>query len=337
MPTLKDIAKETGVSVSTASRALRSMNSSSEVIQRVKEAAERLNYTPNFIAQGLVTKTTKTIGLVIPDITNPYFADLALGLETYLREINWTLILCNSDDYLEREELYIKSLISRRVEGIIIASTAIRNRKTNRIKDLTKSSECPVIAINSQPMRGLYTVQVDSEACGYIATKHLLDAGRKRIAYMVGSQTLWKSKKRVIGYQRALKEHGVKDAEICIEGGFRLDEASKSFGKLIDQGKSIDGIACESDVMAVGIINECRKRGIEVPGKIGVVGSGLTNLCRISTPSITSIGIDGNFLGKEVGKLIISAINGDVTPLYTSYEPQLRIMESSVIENAILN
>jgi len=333
MATLKDIARETGVSISTASRALRSIKASEEVILKVKEAARRLNYSPDLVAQGLVTKTTRTIGLIVPDITNPYFSDLSLGLETYLREVNWTLILCNSDDFSEREEVYLNSLISRRVDGIIIASTAIKNGKEGQAKEIMQRALCPIVAINSQPEKGMFTIQVDSEACGHLATKHLIETGKKDIAIMIGSSKLWKSRKRIEGFKQALKEHGLNEACPYIEGGFRIEDASRSFSKLIDQGISIDGIVCESDLMAIGVLNECKKRKVSIPNKIGIVGSGLTFLCDITTPKLTSVGLNGNFLGKEVGKFIINALKDTVTPFNTSFEPQIHIGESTKAAN----
>lgn len=329
MVTLKDVAEAAGVSISTASRALRGKAVAPKTRARVEKVAQQLGFSPNVLAQGLATQKTRTLGLLVPDITNPVFSDIAFGLESYLRDEDYTLILCNTDDRSDRERAYLRMLLSRRVDGIVMASSAADSSDTCSRTELLCNASCPVVLVNCEPITGLHAMLVNAERAAYLATEHLAKQGRKHIVSLQGSDAFWFSRIRLNGYTKALSDYGLAGSETTLVGCFRRETAAKAFGELIDSRESIDGIICDNDLMAIGVLQEAKRRGIGIPDDVAVVGSGNTSLCELVEPALSSVGYDNVILGKEVGRLIIDIAESDRPPFVISYEPTLTARASS--------
>lgn len=336
MVTLKQVADEAGVSISTASRALNGKAVAHDTRVRVEKTAQRMGFSPNALAQGLATQKTRTFGFLVPDIANPVFSDMALGLEASLRDEDCTLILCNTDDRCDREKTYLKMLLARRVDGIVVASSAADGAEDSAVRNaLLSNASCPVVLVNCEPIPGLHTILVDGEHATYIATHHLLEQGRRHVAIMRGSDSVWLSRMQMKGYCRALNDFGLGGSELSAVGDYRREAAARAFRHMITEHPYIDGVVCDNDLMAVGVLQEARARGIMIPGDMAVVGSGMTTLCELTDPMLSSVGCGNQLLGREAGHLILDVAERKRPPFTLSYEPVLVARASSVSKNAV--
>lgn len=267
--TIKDIARTAGVSYATVSRALNGKYGvKPSTRERVLAAARRLGYRPNAIARGLVTRRTMTIGLIVPDITNPFFPEVAAGVEDAARAAGYGVLLCNSDWQKVSERQYAALLIGRRVEGIIIAPIS----RAEEPLDERVPPSFPVVYVASNPRATPRSyVVIDNVRGALLATKHLLDAGRSPVAF-IGSQER-ADDERFEGYRRALADRGMA----CDERFVRLGDMRQASGYrllrgMIDEGDRPRAVFAENDLMALGCLQAARECGLRVPEDVAIVG-----------------------------------------------------------------
>lgn len=337
MVTAKDVAKLANVSISTVSRVFSQKPGVAEGTKnKVLDAAKELGFQPNRIAQALITGRLNSIGLLVPDISNPVFAEIALGVEQRAREDNFTVILCNTDDRIEREHAYLDMLLGYRAEGVILVGDAASRRNTTKsdILENFRQSGRQILLVNREPKPGFSSVLVDYEKAMYDATVHLLKQGRTKIGYLLGAPHLWGSKQRLSGYGKALSQWGIEFRQDLIQvGGFHRDVGAKAFAALVDsRTEKIDGLLCENDLMAIGALSEIKKRQIKVPEDLAVVGFGNTYLCDLVEPSLTSIGYDAYDMGRGIGNLMITFQADEKrgsSPVTLLYDPKMTVRASS--------
>lgn len=314
MVTIKDIATKTNLSITTVSLVLN--NKASNIPQRTKdlvlEAAKELNYRPNQAAVALVTKRTKTLGLIVPDIRNNFFSTLAKGIEDECRNNDWTVILCNSNDMHDRDLEYIKILASKGVDGILYCMSSDTNEEKFKEKyDLLEKLKIKFIALDrSFDLPNIITANLNHLKGGYLATKHLLDLGHNRIACVTGPKYLKDSDDRLRGYKMALTEYEIPyDASIIVEGDYQMEGGLSAVDKLIE--KDFTAVFAFNDMMAYGVFKGLKSYGLHVPKDISVVGYDDIYLSEILEVPLTTVHQPIELMGKTATNYLINLIESE--------------------------
>lgn len=315
--TIKDVARLAGVSVSTASIALSGKGPVSERTKAlVIDAAATLQYRPNAVARGLVTRRTNIVGLVIPDITDPYFHEITKGIQDVMAEEGFTVILADTDRTSAKALRAIDALKSHQVEGILLAGSGAEIRSAigeGNEKDLWEGIH--VVAIG--PGHGdLPTVEVDNVHTGQIAATHVLEGGCRRIAIVSGPKGLEASELRLKGYIDTLKRHGISVPEDWLisgdftpEGGYLA--ARRLLAVITSKENLPDAILAANDQMAVGVVKAVKEAGYEVPRDIAVIGIGDIPTATYVDPELTTVALPLKDMGKEAAALLLSFVRGD--------------------------
>ena len=305
--TLKDVAKKAGVSLSAASRALNGRQDvSEETRKRISETARELGYVPNRFAASLKFQKTHTIGVIIEDNANPFWAEVLKGVESQAQEKGYQIILANTSRSYEREVRAIQTLIQRRVDGLLIAPNQEKYDDLFMIRDLG----VPFVIIGRhikafEPM-GIPMVYSDEIDGGYRATRHLIERGCKKIAFVGAQSYNTASIERSEGYKTALKEAGIEiDDRLIKTGGIEIDGGYKSVVELIRDGMQFDGIFAYNDLMAFGVIKALKDNKIKIPQEVKIIGYDDIPFSALITPSLTTMRIQKQEMGKESVELLL--------------------------------
>jgi LacI family transcriptional regulator len=308
---MKDIARDLGVSVVTVSKVLRNHGDiGKETRQRVLKRMKELNYRPNLAARALITGKTYTIGLIVPDLLHPFFAQVAKALSGVFRKQGYSLILSSSeeDPELEKEELDV--LLSRRVDAILIASSQWTVESFRQIEE----QRIPYVLIDRRFV-GLAAnfVGVDDEAAGVLATGHLIEQGCRRIAHIRGPEVST-AIGRAEGYRRALAEHAMSaPPAYLIPMGASGDERGEVAGyeaarTLLAMDPRPDGIFCYNDPAAMGVIQAILDAGLRIPEDIAVVGCGNVIYSHLLRVPLTTVDQNSQSIGEQAAGLALSLI-----------------------------
>lgn len=327
--TIKDIAKMANVSIGTVSRIINNSDEgySEETRERVLKIIEESGYVPNEVARGLITKRTKTLGLILPDITNPFFPDIARGAEDEANTRKYSVILCNSDNNVEKEREYIQLLNQKYVDGILFCTNPFQENK-----QLWRylGSNIPVVVTDSFEIKEeTYGVFVDNEMGGYLATKHLVDLGHRNIACITGPNKSRSSVQRLNGYKKALEEVGIPfDLDLIVEGNYKIKSGMDGVQNL--KGKTYTAIFACNDLMAYGVYKELTSMGFKIPDDISVVGFDDINLSQVVHPRLTTVSQPAYEIGRKAAELLINRIeNTSIENRIIMFEPELVIREST--------
>jgi len=269
--TIRDVARLAGVSKSTVSRVLNGdPNVSDESRSAVMAAIKEVRYTPNALARGLSTRKTGTIGLIISDITNPFHAEVARGVEDLAADYESNVILCNTDGRPKKEAAYVDLLLEKRVDGIIFTSVKMDESDVTELR----AKRVPfVFAGRTLPDVDADSVVVDNVLGGFQATNHLLGLGHRKIAYIAGPSHVSASVDRYEGYCQALRKAGVEpDPEFVAEGDFRQEGGYRAMSLLLSRGLPVTAVFAANDYMAIGALEAILEGGRKVPEDIAVVG-----------------------------------------------------------------
>lgn len=285
---IKEIARLAGVSPATVSRVINQNGRfSKETELRVRKVIKQNDYTPNMSAKGLRTSHTRVIGVVVPDITNPHFANLVLHLEMELSQHDYSCLICNTNESTDLEKKHINSLTAQNVGGIILISGK---------RNYVELGKLPVVYVDrpssSEQERGAgVMIESDNVQGGYLATKELLDAGCKRpiILKCLGDDENQLARYR--GFLRALSEAGLhEDDALSLNLDIvSMDKARDAVSALLDQGGSFDGIMSTTDTIAAGALIALREHGMSVPGDVLLTGFDDTQLAQVCGPGLTSV------------------------------------------------
>ncbi|TYP53337.1 LacI family DNA-binding transcriptional regulator [Thermosediminibacter litoriperuensis] len=313
--TIYDVAKRARVSIATVSRVLNNSDLVSEKTrERVKKAMEELNYSPNVIASALTKKSILTLGLLIPDIANPFFAELARGVEDASVDFGFNIIICNTDYRSDKETEYIRLLKQKSIDGFII-STAYYNDEN--VINLIKSNT-PLVLMGRDIDRADMPVDVvvsDNVRGGYIATKHLIDLGHKNIACLLGPPQIKVNLEREKGYLKALEETNLKvRPELVAFGEFKVEFGFRKAIEILNSVHKPTAFFAANDLTAIGVIKAARYMGLEVPRDISVVGYDNTMLAEMVDPPLTTINQQMRKMGYMATELLIKRIKGKRSP-----------------------
>lgn len=330
--TIKDIAKQAGVSISTVSRVINgSKPVSSEIRQKVMKIIEDTGYMPNPIARSLVMKKSQLIGVVVPDISNTFINEILSGVEEIGRMYNYDTLLCSTYGNQEQELRYLNLLKAKQVEGIVFMTWDLDDRLIKYISQL----DIPIVLINRNTDKlEIPSVSIDNYSAAYEMTKFLIDNGHRDIALMRRQGTDAFTMKIYEGYKKALEDNEIKvDENIIYEGEYNVEKGYELTKELIKRDKLPTAIFASNDVMAIGAINALTDNGYKVPQDISVVGFNDIQLSSIYRPKLTTIHQPIYDIGAVAIRMIIKKINNEELDSKIVKLPHDLIERESMIPN----
>lgn len=303
MATIKDVGKRAGVSVATVSRYLNGKGYvSGEAKQVIEKAINELDYKPNQLARSLSTKKTNVIGLLVPDITNPFFPELARAVEDTAYSNGYTVVLCNSGEQKEREIHYIESLQQKYAAGFIVT--------TNHLEaDYYRNIQLPIVALDRRLDPSIPTVTTNNIEGAKIATEYLIGRGCKHIMCMRGPVGINVAEDRLKGFTETIKNYPNISPDV-ITSQFDFDEAEEKAFEYLRTHEMVDGIFATSDVLAIGAMKAAHSLDIQIPGDIQLVGFDGISMGKLLTPELTTVAQDIYKLGTVATELLIQKIEG---------------------------
>ena len=307
--TILDIARQLGLSAMTVSRALTGNPEVSEATRRkVLRCAQAVGYRPNRWARSLVTRKSSIVGVVIPDISHSFFAEITYGVEEVLQKAGYDILLCHSRGSEERERAEIDTLIGSRADGLIIASEQPLT-STKPFQELVDRHIPFVLVDRDFPKRGFAAVRADDVAVGRLATEHLIELGHRRIAHLEGPR-LSPAMLRFRGYLAALKAAGMAlDRRLVARGNFDIASGSKAMKRVLTLDPRPTAVFTANDPMAIGAVYACREAGLRVPEDVSIVGAGNIEGPHHPNPFLTTIDWPRTELGRVAGELLLRAMS----------------------------
>lgn len=306
MATLKDVARETGLTVTTVSRVLNNRGYiSEETRQKVYDAMKKLNYRPNEVARSLTKKSTNTIGVIVPHIRHPYFSELISNLENEASKRGYKIILCNSQEKVNKEREYLEMCSRNRVAGIVLCSASVAVEEFD-------GSNIPLITIERYIENGTAEIECDNRQGGKLAAEHLIECGCRNLLHISGVfETAMPADERANGFIEVCEKAGVVHTEIATNSyQYNNLEYHDLLEEAILTNRDIDGIFASSDLIAAQILQVCAKLGIKVPEDIKLVGFDDVNISSVTTPRITTIHQPIKEIAELTMDLLISAEEG---------------------------
>jgi len=287
--TIYDVAREAGVSMATVSRVVNNNpNVKPATRKKVYEAIERLGYRPNAVARGLASKKTTTVGVVIPDISNAIFAEVARGIEDIANMYHYNIILCNADKKKEKEIRVINTLLEKQVDGLLFMGGAV----TEEHQQAFKTSNVPIVlCATSDESEEIPSVDIDHESAAYDAVMNLIANGHKRIAMISGTlQDPANGYARFQGYKRALESSGITYDESLVRiGNYRYESGAEAMKFFIDMDKRPTAVFSATDEMAIGAIHCIQDNGLNVPTDISVISVDNSRMASMVRPQLTAV------------------------------------------------
>lgn len=309
--TIKEVAEKAGVSPATVSRAVGHYGYVSEKTRRkILAAIRELGYKPNAIARSMVTKSTHTIGLVITDITNPFFAQLARGVEEVTWQNGYTLILANTDENLEREQAMVRTLQEKRVDGLIVVPAS--SNPAPHLKDLLLEGTPLVLVDRSVKDCAVDVVMVDNESGAYQAVSHLISQGYRRIAMIVDNLDITTNTERMAGYQRALKDGGIETDESLVRScQYTQQSAYTLVAEMLKSPHPPTALFTANNFMTIGAIHAIQEARLSIPADIGLVGFDDVNWTELNNPRLTMVAQPVQDIGKVAAQRLVARMKGD--------------------------
>lgn len=329
MATIKDVAAIAGISYTTVSHVLnRTRPVSDEVRKKVEAAIAQLDYVPSAVARSLKAKSTATIGLLIPNSINPYFAELARGIEDYCERSGFCVILCNSDDNPEKQRNYLRVLLEKRVDGLIVSSVG----GGDRFAESLSAVRTPMVIVD-RDLEDISAdlVRIDHELGAYLATSHLLELGHRHIACICGPAQTSVARMRLAGYRRAMHEAAIEVPEgWVIESDFTGPGGRQAAGKLLD-GERPSAIFAANDMIGIGTLRAAAERNVRVPADLSVIGFDDIQMSQYVYPALSTVGQSILQLGERAAELLLRRIatRGDSPVQQVIVAPSIVLREST--------
>ena len=327
--TIEDVAQAAGVSRQTVSRAMNDKNEiSQETKERVMRAVEELGYRPNRMAQSMVTQRTHMVGMLMADITNPFFPEVTRGVQDVAQANGYNVFVCNTDDRESLELQEMRSLAAQGVDGIIVFSHSASEENLRAFADTYQ----PMVFVNrALEHPHVSYMMVDNFLGAQLAVAHFATKQRTQIGMLTNNSATYLSSRRLIGFKKSLSDYSLPFAENRIipeaptlEGGYQAAH------QLLDRYPEINAIFTYNDLMAIGALRACNERGRRVPEDIALIGFDDIQLARMTTPALSTIHVDKYALGQMAMNRVMEMINNpDETypPIYIN--PELVIRETA--------
>lgn len=326
MATIRDVAREAGVSPATVSRYLNgNIELPAETAGRIDAASKRLDYRPNLLAKRLSLGSSETIGLVTPEIANPFFAALAAAAEDEARRAGFSILLSSTGGDLEMEAASIDRLAARHVDGLLVLTNRVDD---GRLRDLIDGRTDVVLLDEDVPGARVTRIFVENEAGAYDATRHLIAAGHRRIAHIGGPEQLLSARERFAGFARAMAESG-----LAVEGGLvRFGAYERDFGRDATRAILANGrptaVFTGSDYIAVGVLQELAAHGLSAPGDLSLASFDDMPFADLLSPPITTVRQPIEALGRIGIRTLLAQIRGEEPPLIQRLPTELVVRRS---------
>ncbi|HEY8421010.1 MAG TPA: LacI family DNA-binding transcriptional regulator [Thermoclostridium sp.] len=329
MATINDVAKHAGVSVATVSRVINgNAKVSPETITKVKQAIAELDYRPNLLGRALRKTRSERILVLLPNIANPFYAEIVKGIEDVANKNGYSIMLCNTDSDLDREKKYIKMLKSHLADGAILMASELTSEELTEL-----SQEIPIIQCCEYKVGLPIThVSIDNEMAAFKAVNHLIGLGHKRIAFIGANNQFLSSTLRKEGYIRALEEAGIDyNPAYCGYGDYSYKSGFRVMKYLLSLDPRPTAVFCISDLMAVGAIRSAMEENLHVPEDLAVCGFDNVYFARMFKPTLTTVSQPMYDLGCVAMEVLLKAIESkDMETMHYILEHELIVRESTV-------
>ncbi len=324
--TIKDVANEANVSVATVSRVLNNNGYVNEdTRKKVLKAIEKLDYKPNAVARSLFKKQSKTIALIVPDIKNPFFPEIARAIEDVLNNNDYTLILCNSDEHEDKEKKYFDVMKQKYVDGVIIVTSTLA-------PNYIEKNNIPIVSLDRPIHQSIPSVSVNNYEGAKEAVQYLKAIGCKKIAHVRGPVSVINADERYKGYLSEVCNEPWFSEEFIINGNYNVLETAKATMVLLSKHRDIDGIFSGNDYMALGVLKAATQMGIRIPQDLSLIGFDGIQLCELTSPEITTMAQPIYELGESAAKLLLNMIEGKaVNPAQQEFKVSLKIGQSTKV------
>ncbi len=329
MTTIRDVAERAGVATSTVSHVINGTRNVDPVLaKRVNTAIEELGYRPNALAQSMRRGHTHTVGLIIPDIANPFFGDLTRAFEDAILDAGYSTIICNSDGDEEKEAGYLDVLLSKKVDGLVLIGDSQPSEGLSRAVEQGP----PTIAVDRDlDDRSVSQVVIDNDGGGLLAGRHLLDLGHRDIGVVAGPDGLGTTAKRLKGFTRALGEAGIDIREDRVfRGDYRATGGRAAMDDWVRSGDLPTAVFAENDLMAIGVLSAAHSAGIGVPSEISVVGFDGIPFGADLSPALTTVAQPTAEIASAAVAMLLERLRDQETPpSRTVFSVSLVVRESS--------
>lgn len=308
--TLKYIAEKLNLSVSTVSRAVNNKSIvNDKTREKVLEALKEYNYIPNEVARSLQAKATKTIGVIIPDLSEVFFGQIIKGIDAVVSPNGYSIIVADSGESREKEEKYLDMLFQKRVDALVLATVMLKNKKVQRYL----GHDIPVVFIDNLPEidQSIDAVMIDNVKASKMAVGHLTALGHRDIAVIIGSIEETTGYDRLYGYKSALEEVGIKINEDLIEyGNYKEDKGFECMERLIKKRNKnpFTAVYVTSEMMTFGAIKALKKNGLEIPRDISLIGFDVHDKTGLVSPEISTIRQPETMIGRQAGELLLKRL-----------------------------
>ncbi len=325
---MADVARLAGVSPATVSRCLNGRNVSARITDDVNRAVAQLGYRPNLIARGLRKQVSSVWACVISDIENQFFTAMVRGVEDVARGVHHSVVLCNTDEDIEREAEYLQLIGAQQMAGVIISAT----RSSTDISSLTRSG-VQVVSVDRQLTEPTDTILVNSFDGAEVATTHLLGQGCQRIACITGRRDTTTGEERLRGYRAALKAAGLPvTSDLERHCDFKEVGAYEATRQLLADGPTPDGFFVANNQMTAGVLRALASAGLTVPTDVAVVGFDDLPWWSMSRPTVTAVAQPAYEMGRAAGQMLSDRLNGHAGPPRAQYfESKLIVRQSSCL------
>lgn len=342
MATIKDVAREAGVSIATVSYAINKTRPiNPETAARVLKAIEKLNYRPSRAAQSLVTKSTRTISVLISDISNPFFSPIVRGIEDVANKAGYTVMVGNIEESFDKAQKYLENIAQLSVDGLIISPIS----GFEKLRDLMWKLNVPVVLINRRLETLDYdTVITDNELGAYLATKYLCSIGHSEIGLIIGPTGVSTYADRLQGYQRALKEAGIPlRNELILADGFHYESGIHLTKQLLSRPRKPTALFVGSSLLTRGAYHAIKELGVSIPRELSLITFDEPEWASFVDPALTTVAQPTYEMGKQAGELLIKRLTQrkpslwweepketEVSPpVIIKLEPKMTIREST--------
>jgi LacI family transcriptional regulator len=319
-PTILDVARAAGVSTATVSRAMNGRVVSPAARAKVEEAVERLGYRPNSVARGLATGRSGVIGVIVPDVAGPLYAQMARGIEDVTEPLGLQFFLLTDNRSAELERQALRTLLERQVDGVILIGSRL---PADELEELVGTRTGAVLVEREAPLDPFTSISLDNEGGAYAATEHLIERGHRRIAHVTGLRKA--GERRLSGYLRALEDAGLPSGPL-IDGDFT--EAS---GVVAAQGlralPDVTAVFCANDRIALGLVSALLAEGWRLPDELSIIGFDDLPFSAYLSPSLTTVRQDARAMGRLAAQRVVAAMSG-------SAEPSAALVPTSLVVRA---
>lgn len=330
--TLKQIAENLGISVTTVSKALKDYKDvSKETKALVRAEAKALNYKPNVFAVNLRTKESKTVGLIIPEVVHHFFSSVINGIINEAEKHGYLVIILQSNESEELERKQVDLLLSKRVDGIMM-SMANTTVSVDHIASIKQANTPLVMFDKISKMISCSKVIINDRQAAYEATKFLIDKGCKRIAHFRGALLPQNSIDRFLGYKKALEDHGLRfdPSLVYICKKVDYDDGRAAAKKLLADGHKIDGLFAITDMAATGALTVFKENGIRVPEDVALMGFSNWFLSQAISPALSTVDQPGLEMGRKTFKLLRKEMKAKKQG--TTFTPEIQTLQTKIIE-----